>query len=140
MIESLRGVFLDPEDADYVGRALDLLRQQLRQNNTAPSAKLDAVTTRIMKAAENARPARTNARPNASASQSQQDSTDDPVYGWITSNEAARILGCTPGNVRDRARRQTIPAHRAGGRWVYPSEAIVRMAEPTQHSTAHFGD
>ena len=138
MIEPLRGVFLDAGDADYVARALDLLRQQLRKNQVAPSARLDAVTTRIMKAAENASGRGENTRVAASVTVSQDDSGEDPVYGWITSPEAAHILGCTPNNVRDRARRGTIPARRAGGRWVYPAEAIIRLAEPRQCPTGTF--
>lgn len=129
MIESLAGVFLTPDDADYVARALDLLRKQLRANNTSPSAKLDAVTDRIAKAAANVSVSRTNTSRGVSHARAEANSADDPVYGWITTTEAARILGCTNGNVRDRARRNTLPAHRAGGRWVYPAEAIIRLAE-----------
>ncbi|WP_280354289.1 helix-turn-helix domain-containing protein [Nocardia otitidiscaviarum] len=129
MIEVLAGVFLTPDDADYIARALDLLRKQLRANNAAPSAKLDMVTERIARSAANARVPRRNASPCVSHARAHEESAEDPVYGWITTAEAARILGCTPGNVRDRARRKTLPAHLAGGRWVYPAEAIIRLAE-----------
>ncbi|MGV9827300.1 helix-turn-helix domain-containing protein [Gordonia sp. NPDC003429] len=129
MIEPLTGVFLTADDADYIARALELLRQQLRANNTRPSAKLDMITERIAKAVGNTSAATRNVSASASRSLQQPDSDDDPVYGWITSPEAAAILGCTANNVRDRARRGTLPAHRAGGRWVYPAEQIVRLAD-----------
>ncbi|WP_371744210.1 helix-turn-helix domain-containing protein [Mycobacterium sp. DL592] len=57
------------------------------------------------------------------------DSSDYRPYDVLTTGEAAAILGITANGVRDLARRGRIPAHRAGGSWLYPATSIVTLAE-----------
>jgi excisionase family DNA binding protein len=51
------------------------------------------------------------------------------TYDLMDTAEAAAILGITPGGVRYLADAGRIPAHRAGGRRLYPARAVVERAE-----------
>lgn len=46
------------------------------------------------------------------------------AHDLLSTAQAAAVLGCTPGNVRDLARRGALPAHRAGGRWLVERDAV----------------
>lgn len=131
MIEPTRpGVLLDIDDATFVARALaHLLAEINADKGRVASARLTAVADRLRKACEIARRTTPNVSRGASSTLAEPETPDDASYEWITSVEAARILGCTPANVRDRARRGTLPARRAGGRWVLPAAAIERAAQ-----------
>ena len=54
---------------------------------------------------------------------------DYAAYDLVDSAQAATILGITPGGVRYLADAGILPAHRAGGRWLYPARAVVERAE-----------
>ncbi|MGX9295155.1 helix-turn-helix domain-containing protein [Tsukamurella paurometabola] len=55
---------------------------------------------------------------------------DDPrPYDLLDTADAARILGITPDGVRALVRRGTLPAFRAGGRWLVFSADVVARAE-----------
>ncbi len=130
-IEAARpGVLLDLDDAQYVSRALAHLVAEINADRgRVASARLVAVTERLARACETARRATPAASNVASSAVADPPPPDDSPYEWITSVEAARILGCTPANVRDRAGRGTLPARRAGGRWVLPAAAIEWIAQ-----------
>ncbi|MFH5231015.1 helix-turn-helix domain-containing protein [Antrihabitans spumae] len=54
-------------------------------------------------------------------------------HDLLDSNEVARILGCSPSNARDLARRGTLPAVRTGGRWLFEADVVrvrVHRREP----------
>jgi len=63
-------------------------------------------------------------------------STPAPRSAWLplsghdllTADEAADLLGCTPNNVRDLARRGALPGHRTGGRWLLERDAVELRA------------
>lgn len=57
------------------------------------------------------------------------ESVQHAAYDLVDTAEAAAILGITPGGVRYLADAGRIPAHRAGGRWLYPARAVVHRAE-----------
>lgn len=50
------------------------------------------------------------------------------VHDLVSTVEAAAVLGCTPSNVRDLARRGALPAHRTGGRWLLERDAVQLRA------------
>ena len=66
---------------------------------------------------------------NARSIARQPDSPDYRPYDLLDTAEAAAICGVTGGGVRDLARRGRLPAHRAGGRWLFPAVAVVAYAE-----------
>jgi hypothetical protein len=62
----------------------------------------------------------------------QHGSTEDtPLlpHDLIDSTEAGRILGISGHGARALARRGVLPAYRAGGRWLFPANEVVRRAE-----------
>lgn len=130
-IEAARpGVVFDLEDAQFVARALAHLVGEIdRDRGRVASARLTAVAERVRRACENASRTAGSASRGASSALAEPEPPDHGPYDWITAAEAARVLGCTPSNVRDRARRGTLPARRAGGRWVLPAAAIERAAQ-----------
>lgn len=128
MIEHLRGTFLAHPDDDYVHRALKLLAEMLGKNGSQPTQRLHEVTTRIGKSVALSDVSRRNASGNVRIPGGQGNSWEDTAHAVLNTTQAARILQCTPANVRDLARRQVLPARRSGGRWVYPAEAVQRRA------------
>jgi len=50
------------------------------------------------------------------------------AHDLLTADEAADLLGCTPNNVRDLARRGALPGHRTGGRWLLERDAVALRA------------
>lgn len=50
------------------------------------------------------------------------------AHDLVSTVEAATLLGCSPGNVRDLARRGALPAHRTGGRWLLERDAVQLRA------------
>lgn len=61
----------------------------------------------------------------------------DPPRSWaplcahdlLDTRQAAAALGCSPGNVRDLARRGALPAHRTGGRWLFERDGVDLRAD-----------
>ncbi len=124
MIE-VRGVLLSPEDARFAVNAFAALLRDRR-----PSAQLadfmERLRTRTDAAADV--PGRITDG-TARTVAPQPDSAHHAPYDVLTTAQAADILGITCGGVRDLARRGRLPAHRAGGRWLYPAAAVVARAE-----------
>jgi excisionase family DNA binding protein len=50
------------------------------------------------------------------------------AHDLLSTMEAAALLGCSAGNVRDLARRGALPAHRSGGRWLLERDAVELRA------------
>ena len=129
MIARVAGVLLDADEAAYVARALDLLAQLLAGQRSQPSARLAAVTTKLRKASEPAGACGRSDRTTARFFAPQRDSVDDPTHAVMGTGDAARLLGITPNAVRDLARRNRLPAHHTGTRWVFDAAAVVGRAE-----------
>lgn len=51
-------------------------------------------------------------------------------HDLVDTVEAAAVLGCTPSNVRDLARRGALPAHRTGGRWLLERDGVELRRGP----------
>ncbi|SOX53703.1 DNA-binding protein [Mycobacterium ahvazicum] len=128
MIERVAGTLITPDDADYVLRALQLLTDLLGKQGSRPTPRLAAVTDRIAKTVVSTDVSRPNVSGNVRNPRVQPNSGDDTGYALIDTAAAARILGCTPGNVRDLRRRGVLSGYRVGGRWAYPAEAVMRRA------------
>ncbi len=129
MITGMRGVVvLDSSDASYLAEALGRLSDALAEHGLRPSEQLSAMRVKLAKACANASDASKDTSVDVSKVGAQWDSAHTAAYDLVDSNEAARILGCTPANVRDLARRGRLPRHRAGGRWVYPARSVEQLA------------
>lgn len=124
MIERVSGILLEPADARYLLDAFDALLRDRR-----PSAQLaqfvDRLRRTVAKADVSSPPTGVHARELGG----QRNSGHYAPYDVLATAEVAAILGITGNGVRDLARRGTIPAHRAGGRWLYPATAVVALAE-----------
>jgi hypothetical protein len=129
MIERIAGTLLAPDDADYVFRALKLLSELLGKQGSRPTPRLAEVTAKLGKTVAQADVSGRKTDATARNQGPQADSSDDFGYALISSAEAANILGCSPGNVRDLRRRGVLPARSSGGRWLYKASDVVRRAE-----------
>ncbi|MEC4763361.1 helix-turn-helix domain-containing protein [Mycobacterium sherrisii] len=123
-IGPVSGVLVDADDAAYLCRALELLPKLFAAQGSRPTPRLEAVTDRLRKAVAAARKTDAHTRPTAAHA----DWDDDMAYELLDSDAAAALLGCTPGNVRDLARRRSLPGRRVGGRWVFERTAVERRA------------
>lgn len=124
MIERVSGVLLDTDEARYLLDALDTLLL-----GRTPTARLNVFIERLRRSTGKLAIAQENTPPSARKVDVQQDSSHIALYDLVGSREAARILGCTQANVRDLARRGSLPRHRAGRGWVYPAASVVALAE-----------
>ncbi|XTP37167.1 helix-turn-helix domain-containing protein [Mycobacterium sp. TJFP1] len=124
MIERVNGVLLEPDDARYLLDALDALLTDRR-----PSPRLADFIARLRKTSVKADVSAPQTDVDVREVGNEEDSPHDRPYDLVTTGEAAAILRLTPGGVRDLARRGSIPAYRAGGRWVYPARSVVALAE-----------
>jgi hypothetical protein len=130
VITGLRGVvLLDSNDAAYIAEALARFFSVLTEHGSRPSQQLAEAQAKLRKAAASASDSRTDASGCVRIVGGQQGSLHAGEYDLVDSVQAARILGCTAANVRDLGRRGRLPAHRAGGRWLYPASAVVSRAE-----------
>lgn len=130
-IERVDGVLLDAHDVDVVVRALDLLHGLLPHTGRMPNAKLRAVTEQLRKTGAKLAswPADTGVRARMQGAEA--DSGHDAWHAVLDTTAAAQILGITPNGARDLARRGTLPARQAGGRWLFDAAAVVQRAEST---------
>ena len=130
MITGLRGVvLLDGDDARYLLRVLDQFVSVHASQGLAPNETLKAAKAKLAKAVASASDSGRNACVDVRLLGDQQDSPHTKPYDLLDTGEAASILGCTPANVRDLARRGSLRGHRAGGRWLYPAASVVARAE-----------
>ena len=128
MIRQVSGVMLDPESADFLVRALELLAETYRGRGIAPSAKLIEVTEQLRSGA-NAGATQAISGTRSRFVDGQDIPTHDHWHAILNSRQAADILGITPNGARDLARRRTLPARRAGREWLFDATAVIRRAE-----------
>lgn len=135
MITGLRGVvLLDSEAAGYLAEALSRFFAVLSEHGSRPSAQLVDAQAKLRNAAVSASGSARNGSTSVSYVGGRRGSVHSGAYDLVDSGEAARILGCTPANVRDLARRGRLPSHRAGGRWLYPAAAVEQRAQAANRS------
>lgn len=121
MIEVLAGVHLSVQD---VRALLDLL--DAAAVHAVPGARAVDVTRKLRKSVE--RLMRTTGGAQSGVT-THAESVQHAAYDLVDTAQAASILGITPNGVRYLADAGRIPAHRAGGRWLYPARAVVERAE-----------
>lgn len=130
MITGLRDVvLLDSAEALYLSEALARLCGALGEHGLRPSARLEALQDKLTKACASASDSGRDTCVGVREVGDGQVSGHAGAYDLLDSAEAAAILGCTPANVRDLARRGRLAAHRAGRGWVYPARAVIALAE-----------
>lgn len=123
-VARIDGVLLSPADAGYLAEALDLFETLARQFGSRPTPQLLALRSALAAAAGASRSAAAASDFRAAG----VGGASSERASYIDTNEAGRILGCTPGNARDLARRGTIPGIRAGGRWLLDAAAVHARA------------
>jgi hypothetical protein len=128
-ISRLNGVLLDVDDAAYLAETLKQDFAALAGVGIRPSERVTELQRKLVKAVANASESSRDTHVDVRLIGEQPDSAHTALYDLVDSGEAARILGCTPANVRDLGRRGQIPRHRAGRGWVYPATAVVARAE-----------
>lgn len=121
MIEIPTGVHLSITD---VRALLDLLNAAAMHASPGPRAAY--VIHQLRKSVERLTRATGNAQSGVTID---AEPVQHAAYDLVDTAEAAAILGVTPGGVRYLAAAGRIPAHRAGGRWLYPARAVVDRAE-----------
>lgn len=130
MITGLRGVvLLDAADAAYLCSALDQFSHVLSQHGMRPTEPFKAARARLAKAVAHVSVSPRNSDADARVVGNEQVPVDAGPYDLVDTDEAARILGCSTGNVRDLARRGKLAGHRASGRWLYPAAAVIARSE-----------
>ncbi|WP_194786762.1 helix-turn-helix domain-containing protein [Mycobacteroides abscessus] len=130
MITGLRDVvLLDSAEAAYLSESLTRLCGALSEHGLRPSARLSALQDKLAKACASASDSGRDTCVRVRDVGDAQHSGHAGAYDLLDSAEAATILGCTPANVRDLARRGRLAAHRAGRGWVYPARAVIALAE-----------
>jgi excisionase family DNA binding protein len=117
VIENLRGVYLDIEEARYLA---EVLEHAARIGN--PSPRVADLIARLRKVVD-------TANEPASGRDNGRDPGNYRAYDLCTCAEAAGILACSTANVRYLRSKGRLPAHRVGGRWLYPVRAVERLAE-----------
>lgn len=121
MIEIGVGVHLAPHEIRALLAILDAACRV-----ATPDARAADVIRRLRKTDERLTQATGNRQHGVTDG---DESTHYSAYDLVDTAEAAAILGITPGGVRYLADAGRIPAHRAGGRRIYPAAAIVARAE-----------
>lgn len=116
------GVVLEVSEAAVLVAAIDDL---CLRTGRQPSGRLGVILAKMRKSV-----AKTGDSTPKTASL--RDNSADPgehcAYDLVSTGEAARILGCTPNNVRDLRRRGQLPAHHTGTRWLYPLRVVAARA------------
>lgn len=118
-----RGVVLEASEAEVLVATIeDLCRRTGRQ----PSGRLGPIVAKLRKVVAN-----TGDSPTKTASLFGNSAKSDQscAYDLVTTGEAARIIGCTPNNVRDLRRRSVLVGHYTGTRWLYPLRLVEARAE-----------
>ena len=121
MIEVSAGVHLSADEVRSLLAVLDAACRVVRPDARAANVirQLRSTNDHLMRA--------TGGRP--SGKHLPLDGNHHAAYDLVDTAEAAAILGISPGGVRYLAEAGRIPAHRAGGRWLYPAEAVIERAE-----------
>lgn len=128
MIRRVSGVMLDPDAADFLVRALEMLAEFYKTRGGLPSAKLVEVTEQLRSGAI-ADVSRLSAGGDARFVAAELNSAHDPFHAVLDSRRVADILGISPNGARDLARRGTLPARHSGRQWLFDAAAVIRRAE-----------
>lgn len=117
-VRRLDGVYLAPEDARTLADALAYCEDALIKTGRQWTPKMRRLQSDITAACVSGTDA--DARKLADRTRA----TSLLGHEFVDTATAARILGCSPGNVRDLARRGTLPARRVGRVWLVSADAL----------------
>jgi len=123
-ISAQAGVFITADDAALIADVLDTACRTMR-----PSPRVADLARRLRRTVDKAAAASPSANESANGRDVQPDPGDIRAHDLLTAGEAARVIGCTPTNVRWLRQRGHLPAHRAGGRWLSPAAAVIKYSE-----------
>lgn len=121
MIEVGAGVHLSVADVRAMLALLDAASV-----HATPEPRTAEVIRKLWKSVERLMRTTGNAQSGVTV---EAESVQHAAYDLVDTAEAAAILGISPGGVRYLADVGRLPAHRAGGRWLYPARSVVERAE-----------
>ena len=124
---AVNGVLLDEADTRLVVDVLGYLGRVATENGRRPTPKVEALR-RCLQSAYASVSART-VSDGASLSGPTRPRLLPEGYELVDTAQAARLLGTTADTVRYHARRGSLPAQRAGGRWLLDAAAVAAIAE-----------
>lgn len=111
-------VLLAASDARTITEALDLFARMLALQGSRLTPRLDTLRRELAGASVS------DTGDHARTPVPQSNCLPLSAHDLIGSAEVAELLQCTANNARDLARRQVLPAHRAGGRWLFEKDAV----------------
>ncbi|ULN47975.1 helix-turn-helix domain-containing protein [Mycolicibacterium goodii] len=118
------GVFVSLDDARRLLALIDSASRVAR-----PSAAAADVARRLRQSVESC----AKLSPAQENPQSAVHSGVGPIHSGrhdhLTAAEAARILGCTPANLRDLRRRGVLAGQQVGREWLYRADEVHARAE-----------
>ncbi|MGD3151936.1 helix-turn-helix domain-containing protein [Tsukamurella tyrosinosolvens] len=127
MPDRLDGVRLSDHDVAFLLDALAETQKALARHGIRPSQRLDLFTDRLCRVSKPS--ARQEPHAHATKPRGRAGGADHRPHDLIDTSEAAAVLGISTDAVRALARRGRLPAYRAGGRWVFPAQDVVALAE-----------
>lgn len=134
MAAPIVGVHLDAADTALMIRIIDELAAKSKAvDGRGLGAQVLKLRTELDRANARVKAHGPSVRANVNPAVGEQVPGQIDVYGLITSQQAAAILGITPGGVRHRARTGKIGSRKAGGRWLYSLADCERVAAERAH-------
>lgn len=127
-IRAVEGVMLSVRDAKDLADAISHLGALAAERGSRLTARMVDLRTQLLTAISDG-----GTDDDARTSVPQGDWMPLSAHDLLDTATAARLLGCTTGNVRDLARRGTLPAHRTGGRWLLEADAVHRHVQHLRH-------
>jgi len=122
-IRRVDGILISTDDARTLAEALRQFGAVLAHQGSRLTARMERLRAQLITASDVS--TGVSVRPSVPEQGSVPSLTNDT----IGATEAARLLGCSPGNVRDLARRGALPAHRTGGRWIFDAHTVRMRAK-----------
>ena len=127
MPERLDAIVLTDSEIRYLLDVLTETQAALAKHGIRRSPRADAFIDRLRRVCA---PVTRQEHSAGATDPAQGDESHDPRrHDLLDSAEAGRILGIGSDGVRALCRRGSLPAYRAGGRWLILAEDVVRRAE-----------
>jgi excisionase family DNA binding protein len=114
-------VILDDAEAHQLAHAVMTAHQFMRSHGAGMNSSVLVLAANI---------ATTSGNPD-----NPDDDTEQHVeHEQIDTAEAAKLLGCSPRNVRYLADRGRIPGHRVAGRWTFHRDDVLVFRDYSDHT------
>lgn len=127
MPERLDAIVLTDSEIRYLLDVLTETQTALAKHGIRRSPRADAFIDRLRRVSTP--PTRQGHSVDAPDPAQGSESHHPRRHDLLDSAEAGRILGIGSDGVRALCRRGSLPAYRAGGRWLLLAEDVVRRAE-----------